>query len=141
MMFCITVGLNAAAVPCGICLPVLLLHVKAGATDEEALNLIMSIRTLLVRRGSPGTTRNFEEQPKLEMPITPVLPPNFALLRFKPPPGVAPPSWQPEQLASNTACTPEEARVAATLTSEPATPNTFDASVVVPLEDLMANVA
>lgn len=99
------------------------MQVKAAGTDDAALNLIISISTLLVRRGSPGTTRNFDEQPELEIPITPVLPPKVALLKSKPPARV-PVEWQPPHVGVNMACMP-----VATLLSEPATPKTAVAGV------------
>ena len=90
--------------------------------------LILSIRTLLALRGSPGVTRNFEEQPTLFVVIRPAA--DKPLLKYNPPD----PPWQAAHFASKIVWI-SVARVLFAL----ATPKTVDARVVPPV-DLIANV-
>ena len=92
----------------------------------------MSISTLLARRGSPGATRNLDEQPALCIPITPVEFPIVASVKFRPP--EVEPVWQPAHLLSKIAC-----MLLATVLFALATPNTVEASVA-PAEDFIVTV-
>ena len=94
---------------------------------------ILSMRTLLARRGSPGVTRNFGAQPTLGMPITPVLLLDDKLSKAIDPVGAAP-LWQLVQLLLNIIWM-LPAAVCAVL----ATPNTAEATVEPPA-NLIANV-